>query len=173
MKIYDPSNNLVATLLDAVSKLKGKQEFLWDGKDDSNAFLDNGVYTLKLSAVDDYGKFSADSTYDVNYYKEATNINSVSLTSDTFTPNGSNSTTLSYTIDSEAKITIKILDSINRIVKTIDSGTQRTEGIYSTTCNGTNNSNIIVNAGTYTYKIESKNLAKLVSDPITGTITIL
>tara|TARA_Y100000294_G_scaffold157766_1_gene159600 strand:- start:1087 stop:1752 length:666 start_codon:yes stop_codon:yes gene_type:complete len=51
IKMYDSSNNLVASVLKG-AKTAGLHEYTWDGKDLTGKVLPDGDYTFKVSAVD-------------------------------------------------------------------------------------------------------------------------
>lgn len=50
--IVDESDVLIKTLLVDVPRLEGSNNEIWDGKDNSNNYVMDGIYTFKINAVD-------------------------------------------------------------------------------------------------------------------------
>lgn len=87
-------------------------------------------------------------------------------------------TEISYKVNEDAVVDVKILNLTGTTVVTLVSGKDVTGGTsYTTTWNGTNstgNSGIVVDPGNYTYKVVAKDPSSLeVADTATGTIQII
>ncbi|MFH1062656.1 MAG: FlgD immunoglobulin-like domain containing protein [Candidatus Omnitrophota bacterium] len=55
LKLYNSSNNLVRTLKDGVSELQGDYQVAWDGKDNNDQLLADGIYTYIIDVDDGQG----------------------------------------------------------------------------------------------------------------------
>ena len=62
IKLYNSSNVLVRTLLNNVNQTAGQQNVTWNGKNDSNVILPNGVYAYKIDAQESTGAAAAQKT---------------------------------------------------------------------------------------------------------------
>ncbi len=69
------------------------------------------------------------------------------------------STTITYGIDTDSRITVKIYDITGQLITTL-TNTERTQGWHSVVWNGTNQYNKQVPAGIYLSKITSNNTSK-------------
>jgi flagellar basal-body rod modification protein FlgD len=74
--------------------------------------------------------------------------------SDTLKVTSGTSTNANYTLDKTAKVTVRIYDQNDNLVRTIDAGTQ-TAGDYQVNWDGKNDAKQTVSDGLYTVKLEA------------------
>jgi type VII secretion-associated serine protease mycosin len=77
------------------------------------------------------------------------------ISANPFGPTGSNTTSVSYSLDKAASISIKIYDSAMNLVKTVQTNTAKNAGTYTFTWNGKNNSNVLVPSGDYQIELDA------------------
>src|SRR5207249_460354 len=116
VKIYDASNTLVRTLVNAASRSAGANSETWDGKNDSNTVVADGTYTFKIDASDASANDSPQSgTATLSPPAALT----TSASPNPFSPNNDgvkDTTAISYTLSQDAAVTVKIYDAGNTLV---------------------------------------------------------
>ncbi|MCX7922987.1 MAG: S8 family serine peptidase [Clostridia bacterium] len=170
LKIYDSSNTLVKTLVDG-TLLPGALSVTWNGKDDLGSLVADGTYTYKINATDLAGKTAVEAVGTIDIDKTAPVISSVSASPNPFVyVTSTDKATINYTLSENCKVTIGIYNSSNVLVKTICTSTANNAGANAVYWYGKNNSNILVAAGTYTYKIVAVDKMSFKTET-SGTIT--
>lgn len=154
VKILDGSNNVIKVLEDNLSRNSGSNSAKWDGKDSKGNFV-TGYYIYTIAAVDS-ANFSTTVTGGITCIDGSKpTITDVTDSPDPFNLNGTNTVNISYTLSKNVKVTVKIFDSNNNLVKTVISNTQQIKGQNTVWWNGKNDSGVLVADGIYTYKINA------------------
>jgi len=172
IKVYDSNNNLVRTLADNLAvTTAGAKTITWNGKNDAGVIVGTDTYTYSIQAVDGANK-SATVTGTIAVDLTAPVVSDTAVSENPFTPTGTNTTSISYTLSESAKVTISIYNSSNALVKTVIANAVQAAGANSVAWNGKNASNVLVTAGTYTYKIMTTDPVGNVGAVVSGTITV-
>lgn len=136
-----------------VSKTKGKQQFVWDGKDLSGNLLKDGKYSYKISIVDAY---KLTHSYSGNMHVTLTPIEIEYPT--TVQWRYDYTAEVYYLLSESAKVTVEIYDG-NTKVRTLMAGTTVTKGINHFEWDGYDDGDYPVSGDEYTYKIKAVNNA--------------
>jgi subtilisin family serine protease len=148
IKILDSNNTVVRTLVDNILQL-GIKTVTWNGKDDNGLLVPDGVYTYKIDGVDLAGKtatftgtIKTDKTMPVI---SSTNVSPSTLTTDT-------NVTIGYNLSENAKVTLRIYNSSNTLVKTLLANAPQTSGTNTVTWDGKISTTVYAPDNTYTVK---------------------
>jgi flagellar hook assembly protein FlgD len=147
-----------------VPKAKGKQQFVWDGKDQSGSLLNDGKYSYEISTVDAY---QLTHTYTGNMHVDLTSIEVEYPT--TVQWNYDETAEVYYKLSEQAKVTVEIYEG-NTKIRTIMTDKPLTEGINSFKWDGYDDEDYLVYGDEYTYEIMAINNAGK-TKTITGKIT--
>lgn len=169
--IHDSLNNLVRTLESNARKNAGLNSTTWDGKNSSGAFVPDGIYTYKISAVDLAGLPASPITGTITVERLNPSITEVSDNPDPFIPDQSESSIIKFTLSENANVTLKVYNSSNNLISTLENGSASIGG-NSSRWNGTDNSGNLVTSGTYTYRIDAADAFLKKAAPVSGTIMV-
>jgi flagellar hook assembly protein FlgD len=171
VKLYDANSILVRTIFDDTVNT-GNITCAWDGKNDAGADLANGNYVLKINAKDTAGKDAPEIT--ANYYIDtiAPTITNNFLSSTAFSPKSSETTTIYYTLSENARVTVEIFDSSNKLISTIEKNVLKPSGSNAIEWDGADSVDAYLPQGAYKYKVSAVDLAGIPAVPVTGSITI-
>ncbi|MDD3862181.1 MAG: FlgD immunoglobulin-like domain containing protein, partial [Candidatus Gracilibacteria bacterium] len=147
----------------------GNHAYYWNGKYGSGAEIggagqsvEGGTYTFKIDATGtNQTKDLKEGTIKVSApANPVTSETGVSITEssadkDSFDPWKSQNIKINFEIDSDAKVTIKILNQNGGLIKTLASSKSYSTGSHSITWNGKNTSGSIVEEGDYKYTINA------------------
>ena len=158
--------NVVVNFLDGTTAirtvddgLKSSGSLTWDGKVSDNLVVAK-TYSVKLSASVSGESKDDTKTFTVVYNNElAPHLSSVSTTPLAFTA-GDDKTTVSFTLDHDAYVTVNILDKDLKAVYNptgFDGSKEYSLGINSFEWDGTKNNGDVVNTGKYTIEITARN----------------
>ncbi|WP_312097361.1 SpoIID/LytB domain-containing protein [Niallia sp.] len=145
--ITDSKNKVVKTLASGKSLPAGTSSFKWDVQN-----VSDGTYTLTIKAVNSIGK---EKIVKQNFsLKKATapTIKDVKTSYDT----AGNKMKVSFNVNQSSKTTVKIMNSKNKVVKTLASNQSLKAGTHSYTWSVGNTSD-----GSYTVSVESVNTSNL------------
>jgi flagellar hook assembly protein FlgD len=168
VSILDGSNTV--RTLGTASQSSGANHMTWDGKI-SGVNASEGTYTYSIYATNTYGNDTETGTVTVDYAGQsgtAPNITNDYASPTSFDPNDE-TTTIYYTLNTTADVTVTVLDGSSTI-ETIQSSVSRTAGTYSVNWDGRNSGNSPYSEGTYTYRVYATNSSG--SDTETGNVTI-
>jgi flagellar hook assembly protein FlgD len=115
--------------------------------------VSNGTYTIRLTVTDTAGNITSTQVR-VNVDNIA--ITSVSINPDVINPANSETTTIGYTLDRNANVTIKLYDLDNNLTRTLINSLPRPKGVNSEIWNGKDDAGIIVSDDAYTITIEAQ-----------------
>lgn len=145
----------VKVLTDSKHVLAGTATEIWDGTNNLGALAADGSYTYQLKAESPtVSTFytTAKPTVTVECY-------SPSITGFTVTPNplklASTNASIRYTLSENAKVTLKVMDSSNNLVRTLWDSVAKTAGPGSTTWDGKKDDGTYVAEGQYTVVISA------------------
>jgi hypothetical protein len=138
IKIFNSSNTLVRTLITSAARASGANSDSWDGKNDSNATVPDGMYTFKIDATDAAGNVATTQTGTVTVDDSAP---AVGISTATTTVNNANKAALSASGTAEigAGISVVVTDGTHTsapVTTTADgSGNWSVSGLNATTLN--------------------------------------
>ncbi|MEK5382102.1 SpoIID/LytB domain-containing protein [Niallia sp. FSL W8-0635] len=141
--ITDSKNKVVKTLASSKSIPAGTSSFKWDVQN-----ANDGTYTLIIKAVNSIGKEKAVKQNFTIKKATAPTIKEVKTTYDA----AGNKIKASFHVNQSTKTTVKIINSKNKVVKTLASNKSLKAGTHSYTWSVGNSSN-----GSYTLSVESVN----------------
>jgi flagellar hook assembly protein FlgD len=174
--IYDDSGTLMRTLKNAVVLAAGPQTLTWDGKytpaGGTSTPVPDGTYTVRVTGQDAAGNAVQSSTPVV----VDTTISKISVNYPYFSPNGDgrrDATTISYTLKSDATVTVLIRDGSGATVRTIQDGVGQIAGVYSAVWDGTLTDGSVAPEGAYTAVVQAVNAIGTVESvkPVTVDLT--
>lgn len=180
LEIFKGSSK-VGTFIDNQYMGIGGHTFYWNGKYGSGTEIgeygetvENGTYKVTITGVGtNQTEASGQETFTVS--SSSTTANDVSIVDDgvdkdSFDPWKSQSVKISFEIDADAKVTVKILNKNGGLIKTLKNSENYDEGSHSVTWNGKNSSGNIVAEGDYKYSINA--VAGLKQDTVEGEIVV-
>lgn len=170
LDMANKSGAIVKKLVDGKG-FAGNNVVTWNGQNDSGTVVDPGTYTYTITAVDKENNKSQVYSGTITVDMSGPGVSGTSFNPNPFTPDGTNTGTLSYTLSESASVTTSILDSRSNIVRTLESSASNKAGLNTVLWDGRNSSGIIVPDGNYTYKIEAKSPAGQ-STPVLGLILV-
>ncbi|MFZ5986607.1 MAG: FlgD immunoglobulin-like domain containing protein [Bacillota bacterium] len=171
LNITNSSGALVKKLASGTA-YTGNNAVTWNGQNDAGVIVGAGKYTYTITAVDKANNKSQKYSGSIAVDMSSPGVTGASFNPNPFTPNGTNTGTLSYTLSENASVTISIYDSRNTLVRTLENNTSKQAGLNSALWDGKNSSGIIVPDGNYTYKIEAIDPVLQTSVPVTGIIMV-
>ncbi|MBI4245418.1 MAG: hypothetical protein HY606_15120 [Planctomycetes bacterium] len=150
LKIYNDFNQeLVRTLGENTPIEYGHQSFTWDGLDDLGQALNEGRYTARISIQSIFG--GEINTVNLNIYlRQISNIN---ICENSFDPSRGESCLISYTLSTDAIISINMYDSQDNLVRQLMNEVPRSPGSYQEIWNGRDDAGQIVPDGYYYFVI--------------------
>jgi len=170
VEVYNNSS-AVGTPVETLTN-PGYETAVWDGKNNSNTAFPEGTYTYKITATSQFGENTETGTVTVKYAEEPNLIPNV--TNDYASPSPfdpyTQTTTVNYTLDRNADVTVEVLDG-NTVVKTLLNNATRNAGSNSVVWDGTNLSGTMLSEGAYTYRVTACN-SNNECDRETGTVSI-
>ncbi|PKM82049.1 MAG: hypothetical protein CVU89_06840 [Firmicutes bacterium HGW-Firmicutes-14] len=153
IKVYKDTGELVRTVANNVVKYAGSQFQNWDGKDDSGQLVSNGTYRFEVQAKD--------SSEAVIGQEEVTRlaarvpaISDVTAVPATINPLNGESTTISYTISTDAIVTVTILNGYTA-VRNLTANELQTAGAKTVVWDGKDSNGNVVNDASYTCQIDA------------------
>jgi flagellar hook assembly protein FlgD len=165
--------NSSGTLVRSYSGSGTNMSQVWNGRNASNNLVANGTYTLTVTATDAGGSVASGSTQ-VTKDSTAPSVSGFGDSPDPFRPSTGQSTTISYTISEPATVSLRVYNSGGTLVRTLVSDVFQTTLANQVVWNGRNDSNVIVPAGTYTYKlwVEDRALNRNSPYPASGNVRV-
>lgn len=167
LKVYNSDDVLVKTLVNGVTKV-GAQTVYWDGKDENGNLVEDAVYTYKIDAVDLAGNAASQASGTITTDKTPTSITAPSSLTFNWTTPG-DKLDINYTLAEASKVTVTIHNSAGTLVRTLSNSAAQNAGANYVSWYGTNSSNYILPAGTYTFKIKAVDKVGFISQ-VSGSI---
>ena len=145
----------------------------WNGRNTSNNLVANGVYTATVTVTDAGGSVASGSTQ-VTKDSLAPTVSGLSDSPDPFRPSTGQTTAIRYTLSEPATVSLRIYNSGGTLVRTLVSDVYQTILSNQAVWNGRNDSNALVPAGTYTYRlwVEDRALNRTSPYPLSGTVRV-
>lgn len=151
VEVYNSQGLLVKTISASASATAGQiYSYTWDGKDNGGQVSPQGRYFFKVSAAALTG--SQAEPLNMNVY--LLYISDIHISKDTLNPYLSENTAITYRLTSNAKLSIKIYNAQNNLVRNIITDQLRSAGQYSETWDGKDDSGNILSDGHYYFTIE-------------------
>lgn len=159
VEVEDNNNNTVATLANNQSQClpAGNHDFTWDGEDQTNTVVNEGIYTFEITVTNNNGTDTAADTVEVEYdggnnNGDAPEILELYADPDEFNPNDGEETDIFFRLDKDAEVTLQILDG-NTVIRTLVNDGNADAGLSFVEWDGEDNSNDIVDDGTYAVRL--------------------
>jgi flagellar hook assembly protein FlgD len=160
----------VVRTLNTTSQSAGINSMSWNGEINGSD-ADEGTYTYSIYASNTNGNATKTGSVTVDYVGQsgtAPNVTNTYASPSSFDPDDED-TTIYYTLNTTAYVTITVLDGSSTI-ETLQSAVSKSAGTYSVNWDGKDSSNNAYDEGTYTYKIYATNTYG--NDTETGSVTI-
>ena len=148
IKLLDKSNNEVVTLVNNLTKNTGLNSVIWNGKDNSGNYIP-GTYTVKISAIDDAAFKDEVSRIITLEDSSKPVVSDIFVSPNPFNANGDNTVNISYKLSKNSKVTVKIFDDYDELIKTIITNIDQSKGGNSIWWNGKDESGVLVFEGNY------------------------
>jgi len=142
---------------------EGDFEFLWEGLDDDGDYVEEGVWTIRVTANGD----SVAQTVEVDYYTPE--IITAFVTKSSIDPDEDEFTNLVFEIDEDAVVTVEVYDGTRRELKLMDEEEVSGNRYYAVMWDGLDDDGDDLDEGDYTFKITAENP---VDDDIYSTETV-
>ncbi|MHB9093375.1 MAG: FlgD immunoglobulin-like domain containing protein [Eubacteriales bacterium] len=152
--VYKESGELVRNILSSGSKLAGANRSVWDSYDNNSTLVPDGSYKIVVEATDATGAQTG-LAEKVVIAARSPLLSNVSDTPDPFNPLNGDQSNISYTVSSDAIITLKILKGTTTVIRTINIVGITPAGTYTISWDGKDNLGQVVADGTYTYQLEA------------------
>ncbi len=174
--IYDDSGTLMRTLKNAVVLAAGPQTVVWDGKytpaGGTSTPVPDGTFEVRVTGQDAAGNAVQSSTPVI----VDTTISKISVNFPYFSPNGDgqrDATTISYTLKSDATVTVLIRDGSGATVRTVQDTVAQLAGVNTAVWDGKLDDTSVAPEGTYTAVVQAVNAIGTVESvkPVTVDLT--
>lgn len=172
INISDGNGSFVKNILNDITGA-GQNTVTWDGKDEAGKLAGSGTYSYTIDAENMNGSKSQVVTGTIQVDTTPLTITGNTVNPNPFTPGGTNTAIISYNLSHEAAVSVKIYDSQNVLVKTLEQYTVKTSGANSVKWDGRNLSGTVVPQGNYSYIVTAVNTEIGEAKPVSGTITLL
>jgi flagellar hook assembly protein FlgD len=143
----------------------------WDGKQ-NHVNVDEGTYNYQITATNRWGTDVATGAITVHYATPQGTVPVVS--NDSASPNPfdpyTQSTTITYTLNTTANVTVSILDGATVVETLANPGASKSAGVNTATWDGRDSSNNPFAEKNYTYSIYATNNSG--NDTETGSVTV-
>ncbi len=171
LNIYDSNGTLIRKIWDGTSK-SGPNKFTWNGMNTSGTIVDDGIYTYVISAVSSIDGKSQSTSGTIRTDSGRPVISEDNANPNPFAPSGINNTIISYRLSENSLVSLSIYDSKGKLVKTLQNKIRKMSGVNSCSWDGKDSSGRIVEAGSYSYKIDAVDDSGQNAAPATGIINI-
>jgi chitodextrinase/flagellar hook assembly protein FlgD len=167
--IFDATDRLVRQITKLATENAGDNSVTWDGKTATGIPVRDGLYTIKVDAVDRMNLAATQRVKNIRVEVARPQISSVTAMPNPFRVTGANLMTINYRLSEDARVEIKIVDKDSVVVRTFAFSPKLT-GANSQTWNARNAKNIVVPDGEYTYQITARDIAGKLSEVFSGSI---
>jgi flagellar hook assembly protein FlgD len=169
IEVLNSSGSVIRTLITDEQVEAGSHTYVWDGSDKEEVPVPDGAYTFRIMAQDMAGN-AMSSSINVKANSTPPALSNVSDTPDPFTPNGDALNDISrihYTLSGgvgEVRVSIRILNSVRSLVKTVVDNEIYYAGNYTEYWYGSvdvkggtadHNNDGVADDGVYLYQIEA------------------
>lgn len=163
VKLYDADDGaFIETLQQTTQQCAGDHHLVWDGIAPGGSVLPAGDYVLKINATNDGGsdlelEFAEITEDSGSSNSNAPDVFGLDLTKDVINPDDNEVTTLSYSIDTCANITVKVFEEDGGFVRLLVDNVYKCADEYQTQWNGTYSNGTDVPDGFYYFKVYAAN----------------
>ncbi|HEX3032732.1 MAG TPA: S8 family serine peptidase, partial [Bacillota bacterium] len=169
-KMYNSANSLVATLASGVAKNSGANTITWNGKNASGVLVADGQYTCTIEVADSAGNISqANLVFTVDGTGPSITGQAVGLP--VFNPPSDIIDNIQFSVNETAQISVTVLSGTT-VVRTLTTKVMEASGAKAVPWDGRNNAGVLVDNGSYIFKLEAADLAGNQAVPVTGTVTV-
>ncbi len=165
-------SNVIKTLRTQSQQTAGNYSNLfWDGRNSSGTLVGTGTYTVEVYAINDVDNDLATTSVTVtDVVTETQPVVTVSANPTAFDPTDGESTTLTYTLNTDANVRVDIKQG-SSVIRTLRSLSDQNPGTFNNLVwDGRNTSGTIMGLGTYTAEVYAVNGSG--SDTETVNVTI-
>lgn len=154
-------------------KALGSHTETWDGNDASGNVVGEGDYNIEIYLIDSAGNIGNPNPAIISVSVDNTPpaITGLSVVPPFFSPQNAianfKTTMLKYNLSESAEVTIKVLDSLNNLVRTLITSVPQSPGLKNTTWDGKDDTGAYVPDGTYTFDITAVDPALNSSNTVT------
>lgn len=164
VEVENSSNNTVTTLSGNQTQCTpaGTHTFVWDGEDQFNDDVAEGIYDFEITATNNNGSDFATTDVEVDYDNGGNNgvapeILELYADPDEFDPMDGEETDIFFRLDEDARVTLQILDG-NTVIRTLVNNANADSGLSFVEWDGEDNSNDIVDEGFYAIRLTACDL---------------
>ncbi|MBD3156529.1 hypothetical protein GF369_01750 [Candidatus Peregrinibacteria bacterium] len=162
-KVYKKSNNAYVTTLEEIDyQCEGNHSLTWDGRDDDHDIVENGQYTIEISAQNSKGSDEEDDEVTVDDPDadddtgDAPNVYDMEVDPEEFDPYDT-TTTLSFRLDECADTTVRVYDEDDDLVNELRDEVYWCSGEHDVVWDGEDEDNDEVEEGDYYFKVIAEN----------------
>jgi flagellar hook assembly protein FlgD len=136
-----------------VMQRAGNQQFVWNGTDNRNVILPDGLYMVRITAIDGVKWRSEPAVIQVRVDTMAPQIVSMVANTNVLKVVGNNRLQIRYTLSEAATIDVKLFDADNQLVGSLQTGAVP-KGVSQITWDGKWNNKYVKN-GMYYLKVNA------------------
>ncbi|MBS4218969.1 S8 family serine peptidase [Bacillus sp. FJAT-49711] len=167
--VQDSKGKTVKTLVSSKVWNQSKVSASWDGKQSNGIYAPSGNYKVVAKLTNGKKTISKTKAFKIsNKIKIAVNMK----TSTVFSPKMNSKLTISYNLNKPGKITAKIYDNKNKLVKTLLNNKSTGVGDKKLTWDGKNSKGKLVKDGTYKLVVSATDSARVKSKNATMSIKV-
>ncbi|MBS4200622.1 S8 family serine peptidase [Bacillus sp. FJAT-49732] len=167
--VQDSKGKTVKTLIKSKVWNQSKASASWDGKQDNGTYAPTGTYKVIAKLTNGKETVSKTNTFKLtNKIKIAVKMNS----SAAFSPKVTSKLTVSYYLNKSGKVTAKIYDNKNKLIKTLLNNSATSAGDRKLTWDGKNSKGQLVKDGNYKLVVSAMDSAKVKSNDATMSIKV-
>jgi flagellar hook assembly protein FlgD len=155
--------NEVIEIMDENDASDGDYEEYWDGTDEDGDYVEEGIWTIRVTANGDM----VSQTVEVDYYTPE--IITAFVTKSSIDPSEGEFTNLVFEIDEDAIVTVEVYDGTRRELTLMDEEEVSGNRYYAVMWDGLDDDGDDLDDGDYTFKITAENP---VDDDIYSTKTL-
>jgi len=170
VQVLDSLANVVRDFRPELKANGGYFTLAWDTRDNNGQLIATGEYILRITAVDNFNK----STTERYAFKAGAVpvISDLSASPAAINASKGEQTTISFNVSEDSYVTVKILDSSNKIAKTLQSNKEQPAGPGYATWDGRNSVGDAV-SGTFTFTVDASSvIGYFKASQVKGTVEV-
>ena len=160
VKVYENgTNNLVKTLREDNYLCDVYYSDAWNGRDENGQYVSAGIYNIKVSVVNGQDTDEESRSVVVEDNTPSGTVPEISgeyASPTSFDPADSEITTLYYTLNTDANVSVNVYDNNDNLVAS-GATVSKSQGTHSATWDGRTNANVVVAEGLYYFLVSASN----------------